>query len=189
MAYSADSFVADEQPTTAKWNKLWNNDASFNDGTGLGDNTITSEKRKSTVAFRATRTADQSVNSSSVTKIQFNVEEYDRGSDYDAVTNFEFVAPYNGDYHFDGQTTCDAVGAGGVLIGYLYINGSQGPTFRNYASGSATDDLSVAVCSDLALSAGDTVDFRVQHAAGAARAQLGTSTGAVYFSGHLVGRT
>jgi hypothetical protein len=36
MAYSADTFVADEQPTTAKWNKLWTNDASFNDGTGIG---------------------------------------------------------------------------------------------------------------------------------------------------------
>ena len=36
MAYSADSFVADEVPTTAKWNKLWSNDASFNDGTGIG---------------------------------------------------------------------------------------------------------------------------------------------------------
>ena len=35
MAYSADTFVADEQPTTAKWNKLWTNDASFNDGTGI----------------------------------------------------------------------------------------------------------------------------------------------------------
>jgi hypothetical protein len=42
MAYSADSFVADEQPTTAKWNKLWTNDASFNDGTGIGDDTIDS---------------------------------------------------------------------------------------------------------------------------------------------------
>lgn len=42
MAYSADTFVADEQPTTAKWNKLWSNDASFNDGTGIGDNTIDS---------------------------------------------------------------------------------------------------------------------------------------------------
>lgn len=37
MAYSADTFVADEQPTTAKWNKLWSNDASFNDGTGIAD--------------------------------------------------------------------------------------------------------------------------------------------------------
>lgn len=42
MAYSADTFVADEQPTTAKWNKLWSNDASFNDGTGIGDNAIDS---------------------------------------------------------------------------------------------------------------------------------------------------
>lgn len=40
MAYSADTFVADEQPTTAKWNKLWSNDASFNDGTGIGTNAI-----------------------------------------------------------------------------------------------------------------------------------------------------
>ena len=42
MSYSADTFVADEQPTTAKWNKLWSNDASFNDGTGIGDDTIDS---------------------------------------------------------------------------------------------------------------------------------------------------
>lgn len=40
MSYSADTFVADEQPTTAKWNKLWTNDASFNDGTGIADNAI-----------------------------------------------------------------------------------------------------------------------------------------------------
>lgn len=42
MAYSADTFVADEQPTTAKWNKLWSNDASFNDGTGIADDVIDS---------------------------------------------------------------------------------------------------------------------------------------------------
>ena len=40
MAYSADTFVADEQPTTAKWNKLWANDASFNDGTGIANSAI-----------------------------------------------------------------------------------------------------------------------------------------------------
>lgn len=28
--YSADTFTAGEVPTTAKWNKLWNNDANFN---------------------------------------------------------------------------------------------------------------------------------------------------------------
>lgn len=29
MAYSPDSFTAGEVPTTAKWNKLWSNDADF----------------------------------------------------------------------------------------------------------------------------------------------------------------
>lgn len=42
MAYSPDTFVADEQPTTAKWNKLWSNDASFNDGTGIDAGVILS---------------------------------------------------------------------------------------------------------------------------------------------------
>ena len=49
MAYSADTFVADEQPTTAKWNKLWANDASFNDGTGIASNAITYAKLASTI--------------------------------------------------------------------------------------------------------------------------------------------
>lgn len=40
MAYSADSFTALEIPTLAKMNKLWSNDASFNDGTGIADNAI-----------------------------------------------------------------------------------------------------------------------------------------------------
>lgn len=40
MAYSADSFVADEVPTTAKWNKLWNNDAAFNDGSGFASGAL-----------------------------------------------------------------------------------------------------------------------------------------------------
>lgn len=41
MAYSADTFTAGEVPTTAKWNKLWANDAAFNDGTGIGAGVIT----------------------------------------------------------------------------------------------------------------------------------------------------
>lgn len=40
MAYSADSFTALEIPTLAKMNKLWSNDASFNDGTGIANNAI-----------------------------------------------------------------------------------------------------------------------------------------------------
>lgn len=38
--YSADSFTALEVPTLAKMNKLWSNDAAFNDGGGIADNAI-----------------------------------------------------------------------------------------------------------------------------------------------------
>lgn len=42
MAYSSWSVVFSEQPSAAKWNILGTNDASFNDGTGIGDDTIDS---------------------------------------------------------------------------------------------------------------------------------------------------
>lgn len=35
--YSAQTFVAGEMPTTAKWNLLWSNDQSFNSGNGFND--------------------------------------------------------------------------------------------------------------------------------------------------------
>lgn len=44
MGYTASSFSAGQQPTTAQWNVLWANDASFNDGTGIGVGAITPEK-------------------------------------------------------------------------------------------------------------------------------------------------
>lgn len=40
MAYASWSVVFGEQPSAAKWNILGTNDASFNDGTGIGTNAI-----------------------------------------------------------------------------------------------------------------------------------------------------
>lgn len=40
MAYASWSVVFGEQPSASKWNILGTNDASFNDGTGIGTNAI-----------------------------------------------------------------------------------------------------------------------------------------------------
>jgi hypothetical protein len=40
MAYASWSVVFGEQPSAAKWNILGTNDASFNDGTGIGNAAI-----------------------------------------------------------------------------------------------------------------------------------------------------
>lgn len=54
MAYSSWSVVFGEQPSAAKWNILGTNDASFNDGTGLGNDTILATK----MALAATSSAN-----------------------------------------------------------------------------------------------------------------------------------
>lgn len=42
MAYTSWSVVFGEQPSAAKWNILGTNDASFNDGTGIGADAVKS---------------------------------------------------------------------------------------------------------------------------------------------------
>jgi len=46
MAYASWSVVFGEQPTAAKWNILGTNDASFNDGTGIGTNAVAAASLK-----------------------------------------------------------------------------------------------------------------------------------------------
>lgn len=40
MGYTGLAFSAGEVPTTAIWNTLWQNDASFNNGTGIGNGVV-----------------------------------------------------------------------------------------------------------------------------------------------------
>ena len=49
MAYTAWSVVFGEQPSASKWNILGTNDASFNDGTGIGSGVISYTKLLSTI--------------------------------------------------------------------------------------------------------------------------------------------
>lgn len=51
MAYQSWSVVFGEQPSAAKWNILGTNDASFNDGTGIGSGTITNPKLTNSGSF------------------------------------------------------------------------------------------------------------------------------------------
>lgn len=46
MAYASWSVTFGEQPSAAKWNILGTNDASFNDGTGIGTNAIAAASLK-----------------------------------------------------------------------------------------------------------------------------------------------
>lgn len=68
MAYQSWSVVFGEQPSAAKWNILGTNDASFNDGTGIADATITPD-HLATGADAATVATSQTTASTSYTDL------------------------------------------------------------------------------------------------------------------------
>jgi len=178
MAYTTPpTFTAFNTLTAAQMTILGNNDLSFRDGTGLGDNTITSEKLKSTVAFRARRTTSQALGDLSAAKIQFATETYDLGADFDNATNYRFVAPVAGVYHFACGANYQASATRGALL--IYVNGVVAETFEDVA---ATVVRAVSGATDLSLAANDYVEvYGFRGGAG--------NISEAFFTGHLVGRT
>lgn len=168
MAYSADTFVADEQPTTAKWNKLWSNDASFNDGTGIGDNAILNRhvsadnlyasKVYNPYKFKAYRTSAQTPGAATFTKVQNNVEAYDTGSNYDNATNYRFAAPVAGFYQFWARSSITGA-AGGRYVQCLYKNGTI--YSRGDDTSHASNPIGGPVVDLIQLSASDYVEYYV----------------------------
>lgn len=136
MAYSADTFVADEQPTTAKWNKLWANDAAFNDGTGIANGAITANHISGFDYSLATTNSNPykfSVGASATTavsattqKVALNSENFDTNNNFDSATNYRYTAPVNGFYWVFAQLWFGSFGTGTTewAQANIYKNGS-----------------------------------------------------------------
>lgn len=76
--------------------------------------------------FNVYLAADQSIGIGATTKITFNTEEFDTGSNFDSTTNYRFTVPVSGFYHFDlcGRVG-NGVGATGTSLLLLYKNGAE----------------------------------------------------------------
>jgi hypothetical protein len=185
--YTAITFVANEQPTTAKWNLIGSNDSSFNLGTGLEDNVILDRhiltgnlkatKFANSVKFSVKRTTAQTPAGGA---ILFNTVAFDTGSNYNTV-NGRFTAPAAGFYQInasaqwavsaapqDPQTTLMVNGA--QLIAMHFVN-----MYNNVSTGSAAFGIL------LQLAANDYVQV--------AGPSLAIDTGNNNFSGFLVSAT
>jgi len=83
--YTAITFVANEQPTTAKWNLIGSNDSSFNLGTGLEDGVIGNRQiAASAIKNTAIDTADFLTNGITWTTPTFQNGWADYALGYDA---------------------------------------------------------------------------------------------------------
>lgn len=140
MAYASWSVTFGEQPSASKWNILGTNDASFNDGTGIGAGVITSEHLNATIACRAY--LNQAQNLSSEAKILLNAENFDTGSDFDT-TNSRFVVPVTGYYQVSAAIRVSNLDANGALICSIFVNGSVYARGSNFSTNPADDPSSV----------------------------------------------
>jgi len=104
--------------------------ASANGGTGQSNITFPSSGGTAMVsgnmpAFSAYLvTSDQSISSSTFTKVQFNAKLFDTANCFDSTTNYRFTPNVAGYYQFNWTLTLTCLSSGTRAIMTLYKNGS-----------------------------------------------------------------
>lgn len=111
---------------------------------GLPDASITQADLASGVAgngpaFSAYLGTNQTLSSSTWTKLQINTEEFDTNSNYDPTTNYRFTPTVAGYYQFSAGVFAGN-GNNTALEAALYKNGSGAKYAYNYSATSATLD-------------------------------------------------
>ena len=132
--------------------------------------------------FAASNTAAQNLSNASWTKVTFNNEILDEGSNF---ADNKFTVPTTGVYHFDYSTTGrDADDDVGVVLIALYKNGSQVPNYQTYlefdfGSSGLGRNLAMSGSAVLSLTANDYIESYVYVSSGGSPLQE-----KAYFSGH-----
>ena len=196
MAYSADTFSAGEVPTTSKWNKLWTNDASFNDGSGIANLTIGAVTAvKNSYKFSVYLAANQTgVADSVLTKVNYDTKRYDTSSNVDVVTNKgRFTAPVSGYYFINCyvlMTFSNGI-AGISCISSIYVNGSEYRRGDTVSTASATFSVMTARAAEtIFVNAGDYIEHYAYGDVSAGTVIFGSGmVSGSSFSGFLVSAT
>lgn len=153
--------------------------------------------------YQSTSADAQTIADSTHTRINFDTKEYDLGNDYD-VSEYKFIAPVNGIYHFDARITWDNnvdATAGDWTAGetqYIYLrknddsatpSGGKVAVDIDKAFGTVTDVLLMNNLSvDLKLSTGDYITVSAWQNSGTNQYTYDPSGDSIYttFTGHLI---
>lgn len=146
--------------TAEEMNDLVENIESLADGTGIGDGSVSySDINWPTIIspydVYAYRSSALTTTASAITKLVYNSEVYDVGSNYDTTTA-EFTAPVNGYYNV--LAALETTSSSNTYIMLVYVNGVQ--VTRGPSTVSPSAITSVLMTDRLRLAAGDKLDIR-----------------------------
>ena len=183
MAYASWSVVFGEQPSTAKWNILGTNDASFNDGTGIANMAVNTTAISNPYKFSVYRNTTQSI--SGYTKVLWNTEDYDTNNNF---TGSTYTVPVTGFYAFTARVQItNAGGLQQVVMALLYKNGvSIRRGDETTASGTSNIPVTSNLTAFVSLTAGDTIDLYC-YTSGGLTLVAGSENN--YFMGYLISQT
>jgi len=131
--------------------------------------------------FLAAKTSDQSISNNTNTKVTFDSEDFDTGSDFASST---YTAPSAGKYFFYTKLLSDCTSGETVKI-FFFKNGSQFVEHRNTTHGANRRTFSMSAILDL--SASDTIEVYKFQDGGSARVVDGDSNRSTFFMGCKLG--
>jgi len=140
-----------------------------------------------TPAFRATKSTTSGPYNNETQTVGTDIKEYDYGNNF---LSFNFIAPFDGVYHFDGAVLLGSLNdVGTTNIVFLTVNGVQRVDGNRLVHGGGNSDaISLTISTDIFLNLGDAVRMKVSSTDSSFNIG-GISSGRwSYFSGRMVVR-
>jgi len=109
-------------------------------------------------------TSAQTLTSGTVTKIEWNSEDYDNQNEFDSTTNYRFTATKAGTYSFKASVRLTNPGDGTRVLGYLRKNGSDAGTIEE--SPGANQYQTLTVSTDIKLAVNDYLEYFILQLSG-----------------------
>ena len=138
-----------------------------------------------TVAFQVRQNSGQSISNATGTKITWNIEDFDEGSNF---ASNKFTAPSDGQYYFSAgiQLGSAAWAAGEYVFMQIRVNGTAVSTFYKELEANSTLLYNIHLSGCFDLSTNDYVEVYVQHNQGGSVSVYSANSFYNYFCGFKV---
>jgi hypothetical protein len=133
-------------------------------------------------AFSVFRTAAQSISAGTLTKVQFETENFDTNSNYDNITNYRFTPTVAGYYQVN--LSINFASNSGQLLVSIYKNGSRGVGGEGQIIATLSGGT-IVNCSNIVYMNGST-DYLEGYAFSGAANSFNTGANNTFFSGAMV---